>query len=223
MLRPLRLALPLLGLLALAAVGLLLGPRARAEDASPARPTGTWFYDVRIVRVDPTAAATIEVAPTWKSVEAEPERGITTTAWADLLAGLKARGGTTILFDQRVTTRMGVVADFSQKTKKLVPMMQSRTKEQEVWTSSYLETGVTGQLIPAPEGLQYMFEVNWDGGAADAGSGPFASATWRGATAGLATGTTLALWHRQQAAPDTSVRHGTEIYVFVTARLVRGG
>ena len=153
-----------LGLLALGAVGLLVGPGARAEEGAGApKASGTWVYDVRVVRVDPAESAVLEVAPPWQPGGAA---GATTTAaWADLLAGLKVRGRATILLDQRLTAIGGVTTEFRQERKRMVVTLQHRAGNTESWASSFIELSHRQQQVAGDAALQgleiYVFITGW--------------------------------------------------------------
>jgi hypothetical protein len=117
--RPLRWVLAVLGGVALGVAGAHSGPRAAAEDAGtgPQRPA-TWVYDLRVVRVDPPAAEVVETAA--RATPAAVTGATTTTPWADLLAGLKDRGRTTILLDQRGSAVEGGATEFHQQRRRSV-------------------------------------------------------------------------------------------------------
>jgi hypothetical protein len=210
----------LLTLLALGALGLLVGSAARAEDGAAARQgSATSVYDVRVVRVDPVESTVLEVAPPWQPVVAV---GATTSvAWADLLAGLKRRGRTTILLDQRVTAIGGVPAEFKQERKCAVLMLSDRTVQDtaaktETWRSMYNATGTSGQLVTTPDGLQYRVEVLWDERPTADGTAPMGNTSWKGSYSNLKAGETLVLSHRQQQVAGTEPIQSIEIYVLVT-------
>lgn len=216
MTNPLRLSPVLLGLLALGAFGLVVGPGARAEDGSvPQKAPGTWVYDVRVVRVDAAQPAVLEVAPPWQPAGAS---GATTTAaWADLLAGLKGRGRATILLDQRLTAIDSTPTDFRQERKRMVLTLQNRAANTESWSSSFLETGTNGQLVADSDSLQYRIDVRWEEPPTADGAGPLGSASWKGAHSRFTAGETLVLSQRQQQVAGEATVQGLEIYVFVTA------
>lgn len=203
-----------LGLVVLGTAAVLLGPRARAEDAPSApKVPEAWVYDIRVVRVDPSDPAVVETAPTWKPAGAT---GASTTAtWADLLGGLKARGATTILLDQRVTTVAGVATEFKQQRRRPVLSLRNRAANAETWETMYIETGTSGQLVSTAHGLQYMIDVSWEEAPKEDGTGPVGNVSWKGTRSGGATVETLVLSHRQQVAGSTGQR-GLEIYVFIT-------
>jgi len=203
-----------LGFAILAAAGFLVGPRARAED-TPAVPQApeTWVYDVRVVRVDPSDPAVVEAAPLWKPAGAT--EASTTAAWADLLGGLKARGRTTILLDQRVTTVAGVATEFKQQRKRPVLALHTRSANAETWETSYIETGTYGQLGATSQGLQYTIDASWEEAPKEDGTGPVGNVSWKGTRSNVVAVETLALSHRQQVAGSTALR-GLEIYVFIT-------
>ncbi len=203
------------GLLALGAVGLLVGPGARAEEgAGTPKAPGTWVYDVRVVRVDPAESAVLEVAPPWQPAGAA---GATTTAtWADLLAGLKVRGRATILLDQRLTAIGGVPTGFRQERKRVVLTLQNRAGTTENWTSSYIETGAKGELSATSEGLRYELDVRWEERPTTDGTAPLGNASWQGSHSTFTAGETLVLSHRQQQVDGEGSSQGLEIYVFVT-------
>jgi hypothetical protein len=215
MMRPLRWVPVVLGFLVLGAAH--FGLAARAEDgATPAPTPGTWVYDVRVVRVDPTASTVLEAAPTWKS--ASPADATTIATWSDLLAGLKGRGRTVILLDQRLTGIESVPTNFSQRRKRMVLSLQQRATNAEHWSSSYVETGTSGHLKAGSGGLHYGLEVSWEETPTEDGSGPLGSVSWEGSHTTFAAGQTLVLSHRQQQVQEGQ-SPGLEIYAFVTASL----
>jgi hypothetical protein len=216
----LRRAPALLGLVALGAVGLLVERAARAEDgeASPRAPE-TWVLDVRVVRLDPADAGAVEVAPTWQTAGA----GATTTAvWADLLKDLKARGRTTILLDQRLTAIGGVPMSFKQTRMLPLVMLRSRADKQELWETSYRETGTKGLIEGMTEagvkGMRYEIDVTWEEPQSKDGMLPISTTSWKGSHSSLLVNETLVLTHRQQWTAGEAATHGIEIYVLVTAR-----
>ena len=215
-----RLIPALLGLFVLGVIGLLIGPGARAgEGLAPQQAPGTWVYDVRVVRVDPVESAVVETAASWQP--SGSAGAITTTAWADLLAGLKGRGRTTILFDQRVTAISGVQTEFRQERKRPVMTLVSRSANSESWSSTYIETGTSGDLVSKSDALQYRIAVRWEEISSTDGTAPVGSTTWSGSRSNSASGETLVLSHRQQqqvaGAPSSK---GLEIYVLITGWLV---
>ncbi len=211
-------------LVALAAVAVIAEPGARAEDAAAAKPrVGTWVYDVRVVRVDSTISTAVEAAPAWQPMGAS---GATTTAtWADLLAGLKARGRTTILLDQKVTAVDRTATEFKQERRRPVLVLQDRVSSSAVGgdnerrSVSYVPSGANGQITPYPEGLEYRVDVSWEERPAADGMVSTGSASWRGSHSALTAGATLVLSHREQIG-TAEASQGFEIYVLVTGWLV---
>ena len=215
-----RLLPAVLGLLALSAVALVLERGAGAEEGTPARKApATWVFDVRVVRVDEVSPATVEAAPSWQP---SGEAGATTKApWADLLTGLKARGRTTILLDQRVTAFDREKTEFKQDRKRVVLLLRNRQDNPQgkldISDSSYVETGTRGELVPSPDLLTYAFDARWEEGPGTDGTpSPLGSTTWRGSHANFPSGETLVLSYRQQPVPGPTGTPGLEIYVFVT-------
>lgn len=215
-----RLRPAILGLLALCAGGLLLENGARAGDgpSAPPLPT-TWVYDVRVVRVDATAPATVEAAPPWQPPGAT---GATTkAAWADLLAGLKARGRTTILLDQRVTALHQEKTELKQDWRRVALTLRTRQDglqgKTELSDASYVETGTRGELTPSFDGLRYQFEVRWEEAPPTEAGAPLGSVSWRGSHSSLPSGETMVLSYRQQLATGKDGgAPGLELYVLVT-------
>jgi hypothetical protein len=209
-----------LGLVALGAFGLLVGPGARADEGSSGKPaSGTRVYDVRVVRVDATDSAVVETPPSW---QAGGTAGATTTApWADMLGALRRRGRATVLLDQRLTTTQGMPTDFSQEQRRSVLSLVNRTDKTDVWQSTYVETGASGQLASGSDGLRYSVKVSWEDRPSAEEMASFASASWKGSHPDPAAGETLVLSYRQQIAGDTASR-GLEIYVLVTGWVVAG-
>jgi len=203
-----------LALLALGTMGLLIGPGARAEEgtATPKLPA-TWVYDVRVVRVDADAAV-VEVAPSWEPAGAS---GATTTStWADLLAGLKARGRTTILLDQRSTTWSDVKTALKQERRRPLLTLRNRNGPTDIWEASYVETGAKAELVSTSHGLSYDVNVRWEEAPGEGGLAPLGSTEWSGACSDLKAGETLVLSHRQQQVAQPPGPQGLEIYVFIT-------
>lgn len=211
----LRLVPALLGLVALATIGLLVGPGAHAEDGAAApKPPESWVYDVRVVRVDSADSTVLEVAPTWEPAGAS---GATTTStWADLLTGVKGRGRATILLDQRLTAMSGVRTVFKQERRRPVLSLRNRSGSSDNWEAAYVETGTKGEFVSSREGLQYEVNVRWEEAPAADGTAPVASAEWSGSCAKFKAGETLVLSHRQQQVVKAPALQGLEIYVFVT-------
>ena len=216
----LRQAPVLLGLVALGAVGLLVERAARAEDGEAApRAPGTLVCDVRVVRVDPADPAAVEAAPAWQTADA----GATTiVAWAELLTGLKARGRTTILLDQRLTAIGGVPMSFKQTRMLPLVMLRSRADKQEFWETSYRETGTKGMIEAGVNGMRYEIDVTWEEPQSKDGMLPISTTSWKGSHSSLSVGETLVLTHRQQWTAGEAATHGIEIYVLVTARALPG-
>ncbi len=214
----------ILGLLALAAVGLLLERGAGAGDgagggaSAPPAPT-TWVFDVRLVRVS-VSPATVEAAPPWQPPGAT---GATTKApWADLLTGLKARGRTTILLDQRVTAIDREKTECRQDWKRVALMLRNRQDNPEgkieLSDVSYVETGTKGELTPSSDGLRYQFDVRWEEAPPTEGAAPIGSVSWRGSHSSIPAGETMVLSYRQQqVAGKDKGPEGLELYVLVTA------
>lgn len=203
------------GLVVLAMAGLLVGSDARAgEDATGPKATGAWTYDVRIVRVDAPDPAVLEAAPSWQPTGAS---GATTAApWADLLAGLKARGRATILMDQRLTASGGGPAEFKQERRRGAVVLRTRMSTAENWEMSYVETGTNGQLLARAEGLEYDVRVRWEEDPGADGTTTVGSTTWKGSYPHVAAGETLVLSYRQQQVGAGAAVQGLEIYVLVT-------
>lgn len=206
------------GVLCLALMGtasVLLGPRARAEDApSTPKVPESWVYDVRVVRVDTSDAAVVETATPWKATGASAAS--TTSAWSDLLASLKARGRTTILLDQRVTAGDGIPTEVKHKRKRPVLALRVRSGNAETWETSFIETGTSGELVATARSLQYAIDVTWEDAPKADGTGSLGSASWKGTRFGGTAAETLVLSHRQQQVSESAEQHGLEIYVFIT-------
>jgi hypothetical protein len=207
-----------LGLAALGAVHSSAGARAE-DEPTVQRPPGTWVYDVRVVRIDPSAAAVLEAAPTWNSVD--PAGAVTTATWGDLLGSLKQRGRATILLDQRVTAIEGARSEFGQWRKRPVLSLQHRATGVETWSASYVETQTSGELLSGRGGsLEYRVRATWEEAPKGEGTGPLGEVTWKGSRMGFASGETLVLSHRHQQVPEAVPPQGLEIYVFVTGSLL---
>jgi len=205
-----------LGLLALGAVGLLLGSGARADEGTGAQQArGTWVYDVRVVRVDSADPTVLETAPPWEPAGAAGAR--TTATWADLWAGLKHRGRATILLDQRSTAMVGVKTSFKQNRKRPALTLQNRAAPpNELWGVTFVDTGANVELVPMSDGLQYAIDVRWEDAPTAEGTGPLGSAEWNGSCSNFKAGETLVLSQRQQQAAGAVSPPGLEIYVLVT-------
>lgn len=199
----------------LGVAGFLLGPRARAEDVpSTPKVPESWVYDVRVVRVDTTDPAVVETAPPWKA--AGTSAASTSSPWSDLLAGLKARGRTTILLDQRVTAGDGIPTEIKHRRKRSVLALRARAGNAETWETSFLESGTSGELVATAHGLHYTIDVTWEDAPKADGTGSVSSASWKGTRFGGAPAETLVLSHRQQQVSESAEPRGLEIYVFMT-------
>ena len=210
----LRLMPAVLGLLALGTVGLLVGPGARADEGTPApKLPATWVYDVRVVRIDAADSAVLEVAPPWEPAGAA---GTTTTStWADLLVGLKARGRATILLDQRSTAWSGVRTALQQVRRRPLLTLRNRNGATDLWEASYVETGTKAELVSSSHGLSYDVNVRWEE-SPGADLTPLGSTEWSGSCSDIKSGETLVLSHRQQQVAQAPAPQGLEIYVFIT-------
>ena len=217
-----------LGIVGLASFGLLVGQGARAEDGpvAPRPPAASAHesvvFDVRVVRVDPADPTVVEAPPPWQPGGAAA--ATTTLPWADLLAGLKARGRTTILLDQRVTATDGTPTEFKQERRRAAQTLRHRNAmndaKTEVWETTFAESGASGELVVGPDGLRYRVDVRWDERAAMDEVASAESASWRGSHAPFPTGETLVLSHRQQHLSGEGVLRALELYVLVTASRV---
>jgi hypothetical protein len=207
------------GAVAFAALAVTLGSSVRAEDAPTSRRTPTtWVYDVRVVRVDAAESAIVESAPAWQPAGAGG--AVTTAPWADLLAGLKARGRTTTLLDQRLTALGGATTEFRQTRRRPFLQLASRANEMEAWSTTYIETGASGDLLATADGLTYRVDVTWEERPAADESVSLGSASWKGSHATFKAGETLVLSHRQQQPSGEGSAQAIEIYAFVTASSV---
>jgi len=217
MMKSLHLIPAALGFLGLGALGLLVGPGARAGEpvAAPQGPA-TWIYDVRVVRVDPVDSAVVEVSPPWQP--AGTAGASTTATWAELLAGVKGRGRATIMLDQRLTAISSAQTLFEQTRKRAALALQSRSGSSENWNTTVVETGARGELQSLSDGLQYRIDVRWEDVPPADGTAPLdlRSAEWKGSCPNFKAGETLVLSHRQQQSAEAATTKGLEMYVFVT-------
>jgi len=208
------------GLLVLTAALLLGGPaRADGDARAGSRAGGVWTYDVRIVRVKPVAAEGAEAALPFGG-----EAGTTTDLpWKDALALLKQRGATTILLDQRVTTRPGEKATASSERTWAGLAINTKNKDDEQWRSMQVRTGCKLDVIPDEDTLRYVVQARWTAGSTPGADWPPEQfmAEWNGSHAHL-DGHTLILHHGEQVpVGDGGHNRAVEIYVLLTGRLLQ--
>lgn len=207
----------LLTLLALVAIAALLpASGARGEDEGTAADAPTWLFDVRIVRVDAPTPEAVETPAPWEAA------GTCTTSlgWTDLLTQLKARGRTTVLLDQRITTLEGMEALASQSGDRQIEQLQSRDLSNERWSSAPIVTGATAKLRVADASvLAYQLEARWEIRPDVDGVRPMLRMSkWAGTFRAIPNGETLALTYREQIRTWGEARVGTEIHAFLTMR-----
>ncbi len=202
------------------------GPRARAEGETAAPAPAAWVLDVRVVRVDTNARMTVEAASPW---EPSGRSGSwTKLPWAELLEGLKSRGTTTLLCEQRVTVSDDGTANIRQLRKRPVEQRRNRSDNPggttELWETSYAEVGVSGEVSlrgGARSLTKYEFRAEWEEGSTANGGVAFGSTTWRADYGpSLRDGETLVLPYRSQSLPDDKTSPTIEVYVLLTCARV---
>lgn len=200
------------------------GPRARAEGEAAAPAPAAWVLDVRVVRVDTTTRMTVEAASPWEP--SGPSGSWTKLPWAELLAGLKSRGTTTLLCEQRVTAADGGTASIRQTRKRPVLMLRNETAQPlgntRLLETSYVETGVSGELTLSRESTKYVFHAEWEeADVAATGGAAFGSTSWNSSYGPLfRDGETLVLPYRSQPPSDDKVARAIEVYVLLTCARV---
>lgn len=205
------------GALGMLLVGAAIAPGARAEgEARPA--PATWIVDLRVVRVD-ASAATVAAAPDWQ----DPARTTTTLPWPQLLTSLGARGATKILLDQRGTVTEGSAIELEWVRKRPTEAVRNRTSMSDGSATTlseltYVESGVRGRVEATQTGLTYKLDVSSDV-PTTASTPRTEQVTWRGSHRRLADDETLVLQLREQALDAANVPKGTEVYVFLSARV----
>lgn len=199
------------------------GPRARAEGEAAAPAPAAWVLDVRVVRVDALVRGAVETASPWEPTGASG--AWTPRPWAELLAGLKTRGTTTLLGEQRVTVSDGGSAKVQQVRKRPVKQLRNETVqptgEMRLLETSYVETGVSGELSLRPSSMKYDFRAEWEEGATTTGGVTLGTSTWHSDYGQLPRdGETLVLPYRSQPPSDDKVARAIEVYVLLTCARV---
>lgn len=195
-------------------------PRARAEGDASAPAPASWVLDVRVVRVDAIARMTVEAASPWEPTGSSGSW--TKLPWAELLAGLKSRGTTTLLCEQRVTALEGAMAAIRQTRRRPALTLRNETVQpmnnMRLLETSYVETGVAGQLTLRPEATKYEFSAEWEEGEVSPNGGVTIGRTQWSSDYGppLRDGATLVLPYRSQPPSDDKVARAIEVYVLLT-------
>lgn len=199
------------------------GPRARAEGEAATPAPAAWVLDLRVVRVDALNRGTVETASPWEP--SGTSGAWTPRPWADLLAGLKTRGTTTLLGEQRVTVSDGGSAKVRQLRKRPLAQLRNETHQptgdMRLLETSYVETGVSGELSLRPTSMTYEFRAEWEEGVTATGGVTLGSSTWRSDYGpSLRDGETLVLPYRSQPLPGDKPYPTIEIYVLLTCARV---
>lgn len=198
---------------------LVLAPAVQSEEAEAVATPGLWMFDVRLVRVDAATPEAVESQAPW---EAEGSC-IVDTPWPELLSQLKARGKTTLLLDQRVTSITGMEALISQTSDRQWEQLVSRDLSNERYGIAPIVTGGTAKLrMQEPDRLQYQLEARWELRSGSEQVRSILCATkWSGTLAAVADGRTLILSYREQIETWGDARVGTEVHAFVTLRRLK--
>lgn len=199
------------------------GPRARAEGEAATPAPAAWVLDLRVVRVDALNRGTVETASPWEP--SGTSGAWTPRPWAELLAGLKTRGMTTLLGEQRLTVSDGGSARVRQVRRRPVKQLRQETVqptgETRLLETSYVETGVSGELSLRPTSMKYEFRAEWEEGATATGGVTLGNSTWHSDYGLLPRdGETLVLPYRSQSLPDDKTSPTIEIYVLLTCARV---
>jgi hypothetical protein len=198
------------------------GPRARAEGEAATSAPAAWVLDVRVVRVDALTRGTAETASPWEpSVVRDPGRA----PWAELLEGLKSRGTTTLLCEQRVTVSDDGTANIRQLRKR--PVEQSQSVGQLGWDHGIRRRRTPGRCLRRGVAtwrrgvLRSMSFAEWEEGATTTGGVILGSSTWHSDYGQLPRdGETLVLPYRSQSLPDDKTSPTIEVYVLLTCARV---
>ncbi len=156
----------------------------------------------------------MEKAPDWL----KPGATTVDLAWGALLENLKARGTTTVLLDQRVTSLAGREVLVRDTRDRQIEQFSRRDRNNETYQNSTITTGCTAKLR-TDEGLKYDVEVKWALARQEGDLRPALGTTaWSGDHPLLDGGKTLALRWAQQSVWEGRPTRGIEIYAFVTGR-----
>lgn len=199
------------------------GRRARAEGEAATPAPAAWVLDVRVVRVDALTRGTVETASPWEP--SGTSGAWTPRPWAELLAGLKTRGTTTLLGEQRVTVSDGGSAKVQQLRKRPLAQLRNETHQptgdMRLLETSYVETGASGELSLRQTSMKYEFRAEWEEGATTTGGVTLGTSTWHSDYGVLPRdGETLVLPYRSQPLPDDKTSPTIEIYVLLTCARV---
>jgi hypothetical protein len=205
-----------LAALALSGDGAIAGEE-RAEEER-AEESGVWVFDVRVVRVDPSAPEGAEQPSPFPDL-----RGTTTRmGWRDALAALKKRGTTTILADQRLTTVDGIMA--AAKSERSVPTLAVNFSDvnNTQKRAATVRTGCMLEVTPSKGLLTYRVEARWalaGQEVPETEAPPQLTASWSGTHPALG-GDTLVLHYREQLLGKDTPTRAVEVYALLTGRFV---
>ncbi len=198
-----------LSVLTLACAGLWSsGSQARAEDPVE-RTASTWRFDIRVLRVT-TPYATVEQAP---ALPGMTPSGVTSAAWAELLAALKTRGSTQLAMDRNVTALPDRLFSVTQSwTRNLLTLQRSAGAVNER-VAAPAQSDVEAQLTfeAATGRLDYHLEVRWTDVPQQ--SEPVSIRTsWKGCHIMQGPGTLVLRHADQERAPSG----GSEVYALIS-------
>ena len=175
-------------------IGLGAPSTAHAEDPQPGpKVNGAWLYEIRIVRVDPKAAADSEAGSPF------PELSDTTIdlPWAAVLARLKERGRTTVLMDTRMSAETGIKTEVSDERITPIVALNFQDRNNEQYRAQPIKEGCSFEQTTATQ-MTYRLQVRGTA-TPPVSMKPTAQylVQWQGTHPRLA-GRTLVLEHRQQ-------------------------